>query len=184
VVLSRLDDRLAEVVRQSVDLFDNGSEESDAVVADLRRSQREWLTVRDACETADCITNAYRVRVDILSARGRSGLTGWADFLAGEYRHEDFMTLTIQVRNDETVRIAISGADPRSARWVCNFTGYGTRTEDGGITVTSADGKKRPLLTMRRVKARITVPDDDLNQATSANDCGMNGTLIWDYLRK
>jgi uncharacterized protein YecT (DUF1311 family) len=179
--LSRLDDRLAAAFTRSVAAFGNSPDDAEGVVADLRKSQKTWLAARDSCADRDCVARQYRARTAVLEFHGRPGATGWVDAIAGEYHHDRFMTLWIQVRDSDSVRVAFSGAEPRSAQWICDFVGFGTRDNGDTIEIRLSVSGGEVLLVMRRASGAIDVPDTPLNQSASENYCGMGGTLIWRY---
>jgi hypothetical protein len=113
----------------------------------------------------------------------RPGGNGWVDGAAGVYRHADFITLRVQVRDDDSVYVAVSGAAPKTAAWVCNVAGIGRAMPGGGIAVASVDNPPKPLLTLSPTARGFSVPDTPLNRATSVGDCGMNGSFVWTYDR-
>ena len=173
--LSRADEQLAAAFKTSRETFDDTSDGAASVVADLIASQRSWLQQRNACTDIACLQQAYAVRAATLGFHARAGHDAAADKWAGTYSYKGFLKLSVQVRDDDTVRVAIDGAEPGTAKWTCSFAGIAQVTADSMQVSTPS------TLTGHLGAGGIEINDTPANQATSQSSCGLNGSLIWLY---
>jgi uncharacterized protein len=182
--ISKLDERLAAAYRRSLQRFDIDSDAGDALGVDLRNGHRSWLRRRDRCKDAACLKSAYAEEIAVLDFAARPGGGSWADRAAGSYDHAGFIHLLVQVRDGDSVRVVVSGAEPSAARWTCKFAGIGRRLPSGDIAVQAPAGANQPTLTLHPADAAIDIPAGDANDAVSRAACGLNGTLAWRYARQ
>jgi uncharacterized protein len=176
--LSALDSRMAAAWKRSTQIFTGP--EDEALLVPLRNEQREWLARRDACEgDLSCLRRIYEQRTAMLEFRPPPE-TAPVDGFVGIFNHEGFMTAYIQRRDAISVRVLITGADPKSGRWICHFAGIGTVREDrleakdewtGGRLVLEPDGDG------------ILIPNLDTNYKANQVNCGLNGMMNFAYRR-
>ena len=175
--LSRQDEQLAASYKLSRQQFDPAANGTKATLADLASAEQAWLAQRDACRNAACLTAAYAQQIAVLGFHGRPGHDSPADRWAGRYDHKGFVTLLVQVRDDQTVRVSIAGAEPGAARWTCAYAGL-AKVDQVNLTATAPAG-----LTAQLGSASVDLPSTPANQTTSDASCGLNGSILWRYVR-
>ncbi len=173
--LSRQDEQLAASYKLSRQQFDQGADGAAATLADLAAAQQAWLAQRDACPNAACLAASYAQQSAVLGFQTRPGRAAAADRWAGRYDHKNFVTLLVQVRDDEIVRISITGAEPGGAHWVCAYAGLAK------VDSISLHSTKPAGLTAQLSAVSVTLPAVPANQAISDASCGLNDSILWRY---
>jgi hypothetical protein len=148
-----------------------------ALLDDLADAERSWLAWQASCADVACLTVAYDEQIAMLRFEPRPGRNAPADRWAGRYGHGGFMKLLAQARDDGSIRLVVSGAEPKTAAWTCAFGGIG-RVMGDTVEIT------RPApLTAHLLPGAIELPRTAANQATSERSCGPNGSILWTYTR-
>jgi uncharacterized protein len=175
--LSAQDEQLAAAYKKNRGMFDVDADGAKTLLDDLTQSQRAWVARRDACATSACLSAAYASQIAVLKFQARPGQDAAADHWAGSYSYKGFMQMLVQVRDDDSVRIVITGSEPTAARWTCAFAGIGK--VDGPALLVSSPAS----LTARLAGGAVELPDTQANQQTSDQSCGVNGSIVWTYIR-
>ena len=175
--LSRQDDALAAAYKDSRTAFEAGADGATTLLDDLTHAQQAWLASRNACADAACLGRAYASQIAVLRFQPRPGHDASADRWAGRYGYKGFMRLFVQVRDNDSVRLVITGAEPGAARWTCGFEGIGTVS--GGTLQVMGPASLAAHLT----RDAVQITDTAANQNTSDQSCGLNGSIIWTYAK-
>lgn len=178
--VSALDERLAAAFKAALQRL--GTESSDTQTA-LKADQKAWLAERNGCGAdAACLRTQYERRVAVLGFKPDPGAPSPADAFVGRFGHGGFMEVAALRLRDGTLAVNVSGAEPKTARWTCNFDGIGRLGRDGALAVGTPDAEGNGLV-LTRTAAGVRFPDTETNRVASSNWCGMNGTILFDYAR-
>lgn len=183
--LSVLDERLAATYRKAMDLLGGASPEEGPARAAVKADQRAWLADRNACGgDSSCLRTAYERRLAVLSFRPDPGAPGPADRYVGTFDHGGFMGISAIALRDGGVAVSVSGAEPSSARWVCDFSGVGRLNGSGALVVGTPNDEGDGLILVGGDGKTVTIPDHPANHAAGSTWCGMNGSFAFSYRRK
>ncbi|MGX1308993.1 uncharacterized protein AB7M35_003751 [Amorphus suaedae] len=160
--LSGLDGDLGTAYRDLMGRIDF----DDALVALLKKSQRDWIKTRDACADAACMASAYRSR--IAEIEGRSSPED------GDYAMGD-VALFVRDLGPKLRIVAVSGGN---VRWVCTYSGVAKPIGAHRFSVGDEN------MTVTFAKDIATVDDTEANRAIEQDYCGMNGHMLGDYDRE
>ncbi|QCO18054.1 DUF1311 domain-containing protein (plasmid) [Azospirillum brasilense] len=183
--LSALDERLAATYRAALERLSGASPEEGAAGAAVKADQRAWLRDRDTCRAdAACLRRAYDGRMAILSFRTDPATppSPVARYV-GLFDHEGFIGIAAIALRDGTVAVSVSGAEPSSGRWVCDFSGIGRLDDRGRLAVGTPDAEGGGLIMVAGEDGGVVIPDLEPNRAASGYWCGHNGSLLWNYRR-
>ena len=166
--LSQLDERLAEAYRKSL---------AESPGDSLRKVQRDWMRMRDACASDACLEQAYAQRLAALQV---SPATPMHD-LGGTYERSgsggDDAELTITRSADG--RLHVDG----KALWVGNAATGNVHT--GEIDGTFALEGDRLHYDAEGCRFTLAFTDDGLAVSDDNSACGgMNVTFDGDYVKK
>ncbi|MBP2315768.1 lysozyme inhibitor LprI family protein [Azospirillum soli] len=180
--LSKLDERLSAAYRDGIKLLSGASPEENEARSAVKADQRAWLGERNACgaDTA-CLRTAYERRVAVLTFHPDPGAPSPADRFVGKFDYEDFMGITAMALRDGRVAVSVSGAEPTTAKWVCDFAGIGQLDKAGKLLVGAPDAEGNGLILEAKGASTVEIPDHPANRAASSNWCGMNGTFMRAY---
>lgn len=182
--LSRLDERLAGAYRAALEKLSGSSPEEGKAQTALKADQRAWLAERNACGAdAACLRTAQERRLAVLTFHPDPGAPSPADRFVGVFEHEGMMTLAVLRLRNGQVAVSVSGAEPTSGRWVCDFSGLGTVGGDGTLAVGTPDAEGNGLIIKAGGKTGLGIPDVEANRAASGYWCGMGGSFILSYRR-
>lgn len=183
--LSALDERLAAAYRAVVKAFDDTPSGNSKSGGAVKADQRAWLGERNACAAdAACLRTAYERRLAVLGFRPDPAAPTATDRFVGRYGFEDSMELAILALRDGSAAVRLSGADPVSGRWTCDFEGIGKLEGTGRLVVRTPGAEGNGLVLVLKGKNGLTVPDTDESRAAQDNWCGVHGRLALDYTRK
>lgn len=178
--VSALDERLAAAYKAALQRL---GMDANATQAAVKADQKEWLAERNACGAdAACLRTQYERRVAVLSFKPDPGAPSPADPFVGRFGHGGFMEVATLRLRDGTLAVSVSGAEPKTARWTCNFEGIGQLARDGSLVVGTPDAEGNGLV-MTRTAAGVRIPETEANYAVGRNWCGMNGLVVFDYAR-
>ncbi|AUI68219.1 lysozyme inhibitor LprI family protein [Beggiatoa leptomitoformis] len=145
----------------------------------LRETQRYWAQTRgNNCDirNADCLAALYRQRIATLTFYGDQDYANSATGkVSGIYTYGKTMEMMIEALSDTELSVHITGAEPSTARWICDFGGQGTLEED--ILKMNALDDVIITVTFHKGKASVNEGADNLF-------CGAGGTLNGDYQKK
>lgn len=183
--LSALDERLAAAYREAVKAFDDTPSGNSKSGAAVKADQRAWLGDRNACAAdAACLRAAYERRLAVLGFRPDPAAPAATDRFVGRYGFEDSMNLAILALRNGSAAVRLSGDDPVSGRWTCDFEGIGKPDAQGRLVVGTPDAQGNGLVLVFKGKNVLTVPETDETRAAKENWCGVHGWLALDYTRK
>ncbi|KAA0675705.1 lysozyme inhibitor LprI family protein [Roseomonas genomospecies 6] len=183
--LSGLDDRMGTVYREAIRLMSGSDPDENITQKAVKRDQKAWLAERRACggDTA-CLRTSYERRLAEISFSPAPASTSPAERFVGRFGFGGFMSLDALALRDGTVAVSVSGTEPKTARWVCGFTGIGHVAADGALRIEAADANIRGLIITPAAKGGLTIPDGQPNEDTSFSSCGNGGTIMLVYTRK
>lgn len=170
--LNNADNELGEVYQEALKKLDKTEANQ------LRQAQRRWLETRqNNCDVknAACLTAQYRQRIAALKFRGS---THYAESAAGKvagYYEAQNMTMNVEARGANLVAVQISGAEPTSGRWTCDFEAEGT-VKNGVVKLKALDDAI-VTVTFRGTTAKV-------DEGENPMWCGHGGTLNGQYQRK
>ena len=181
--VSALDGKLAQAYRAALKaLSGNGPDENDSMAA-AKADQRGWLGERNACGAdAACLQTAYERRLAVLSFRPDPAKAAAVDRFVGTFHQEDYFSVAILGLRDGRVAFTAAGAEPTSARWLCEFSGVGRVGSDGRLIVGTPGAEGEGLIVGLQGDG-IAVPVTEENQAASTY-CGNGGSFIGTYERR
>lgn len=183
--LSALDERLAAAYRTAFKVFDDTAAGNSKSGAAVKADQRAWLGDRNACAAdAACLRTAYERRLAVLGFRPDPAAPAATDRFVGRYGFEDSMELAILALRDGSAAVRLSGADPVSGRWTCDFEGIGKPDAQGRLVVGTPGAEGNGLVLVFKNRNTLMVPDTDETRAAKENWCGVHGWLALDYTRK
>ncbi|MCW2238951.1 lysozyme inhibitor LprI family protein [Azospirillum canadense] len=183
--LSKLDEQLSAAYRAALNQLSGSSPEEGQAQTVLKADQRAWLGERNACGGDQaCLKTAQERRLAVLSFHPAPGAPSPVDAFAGVFEYKGVMTLAILPLRNGQAAVSISGAEPTSGRWVCDFSGVGQVKGDGRLTVGTPDADGNGVVIETRGTSGLEIPDNDANQAVSTNWCGAGGSFVLPYRRK
>ena len=182
---SRLDERMAAAFKQAIEHLGGSSPDSNDIQAAAKADQRAWLAERNACgPDAGCLRKNYERRLAVLMFKPDPGAPSPADPYIGRFHHRDFVHVVAMGLRNGTVAVNVSGAEPTSARWICDFSGIGRVNEGGALIVGTPDADGNGLIVERNGPTGIRIADHDANLAAKGNWCGFNGSFVFPYVRR
>lgn len=182
--LSKLDERLSAAYREGIKQLSGGSPEETKPLSAVKADQRAWLSERNACGAdSACLRTAYERRVAVLTFNPDPGAPSPADRFVGMFDHEGFMGIAAMALRDGRVAVSVSGAEPTTAKWVCDFAGIGQLDKAGKLLVGTPDAEGNGLILEAKGPSTVEIPRHPANRAASSNWCGMNGTFMLTYTR-
>lgn len=182
--LSKLDERLAAAYRSALNQLSGSSPEEGKAQAALKADQRAWLGERNGCGgDVSCLRAVQERRLAVLSFQPDPAAPSPADSFVGRFDHRGVMTLAVLPLRDGRVAVSLSGAEPTSGRWVCDFSEVGRVGSDGRLTVGTPGAEGNGLVIESKGEAGLDIPDTEANRAASGNWCGMGGNVVLPYRR-
>ncbi|WP_448189138.1 lysozyme inhibitor LprI family protein [Azospirillum sp. sgz301742] len=183
--VSKLDERMAAAFKEAIQRLGGSDPDTNAIQAAVKADQKAWLADRNACgPDAGCLRTSYERRLAVLTFKPDPGAPSPADPYIGRFDYGGFMDVAVLGLRNGTLAFSVNGAEPKSARWVCDFSGIGRVNEKGALVVGTPDAEGNGLIVERNGPAGIRIPENDANRATSGNWCGMNGSILFDYVRR
>jgi uncharacterized protein len=180
--LSQIDERMAAAYKEAIQFY-SGIDGGGSTQAAVKTDQRAWLKERNGCgaDTA-CLADSYEQRIRVLTFQSDADTAPSAGRFVGAFDHDDFIGIRALALRDGSIAVNVSGADPVSARWVCDFSGIG-RVEHGRLLVGAPDLEGNGLILEPDGANGIVIAENEVNRAASRNWCGMNGSFMFPYVR-
>ncbi|CAO3426924.1 hypothetical protein [Azospirillum doebereinerae] len=182
---SKLDERLSAAYRAALKRLSGASPEDSPAGTAVKADQKAWIADRNACGSAvPCLRMAYERRLAVLSFRPDPGAPKPADRYVGNFDYEGFIGIAAMALRDGRVAVSVSGAEPTTARWVCDFSGIGSLDAAGRLAVGTPNDEGEGLLLQAKGTSVVEIPETPHNQVASSNWCGFNGSVLFPYRRK
>lgn len=149
-----------------------------AEAGQLQQQQRRWLELRQnhcGVKNPDCLITLYHQRIATLEFRSSADYASSpAGKLDGKYIAKN-MELRVEALALNKVFIWIEGAEPKSGKWTCDFSGEG-KLHDNTVQIKALDDAF-VTVTFRGATAEV-------NEGETSLWCGMGGTLNGKYQKK
>lgn len=172
--LSQLDSQLGTVYKNLLEK----QPKKQAVF--LKKAQRYWAFSRgDKCDAsnAECLIDLYKQRLETLDffASDAYKSTETAK-VSGIYITEP-MELLVEALSETQLTAYISGAEPTTARWICNFDGQGALQKN---TIRIDADEHVVNISFRGNQAFV----ETTGEGEGAFFCGMGGSIDGKYFKE